>query len=653
MAPTKQAIKRSQTQLLLKLQHRAEGNLEILTELRFFLKEKSRLDEEYGKGLEKLAKTMESRKLRKGPVISSNVGKGAANLFKTKPRDKSTASSGSLADEPEFIMEDGSTLRAIYSTYLAMLVESEKVGRARTRASERAVTEVSEFLKDYVASRTVTLRKTVDFATKYQSELHASYDDFDKTKTAYEQLSKEAILNKKKYDDTARNPNSGLNALKNAVSRMDAEERVEMLKQKWKSTEVLLVKARNDHLLAIASLNAQQQQFYNSDLPTWMEKFDNDFHSIARTVLGTCTDIENEVTGNLSSFTERIQKLSILIDPAADSNMFLHDNSVLFADPKEFVFEPFGTDKITDLLVDDITQNMLGQQLSHLKSQSAELVLHLEKKQAEFNGLKQLNSVNAAAMPFGGAIGTADQLAELQNAMDLIKCTHSRVLVQISLLEHANVAPVTPLEYPSPARTLKQENILQKYVCVYPYTAKVEGELSMRKGDQLTAIAVETDGWILVSSNNSKGLVPFNYLELLQDSGNISQSGALIKVFAAYDYSATCDGELSLVIGDLIEVTSQNTGDGAWWEGQSIRGKGLFPANYVSASSPHVEAKQSSSEAHFQVTALFDYTAADSSELSFMASDVFDIVDSSDSDWWTAVKHGAEGLVPASYVRRL
>jgi hypothetical protein len=48
-----------------------------------------------------------------------------------------------------------------------------------------------------------------------------------------------------------------------------------------------------------------------------------------------------------------------------------------------------------------------------------------------------------------------------------------------------------------------------------------------------------------------------------------------------YSYQATCEGELTIVSGEIIQVTNKTTGSDAWWEGIGQNGKGQFPISYV------------------------------------------------------------------------
>ena len=50
---------------------------------------------------------------------------------------------------------------------------------------------------------------------------------------------------------------------------------------------------------------------------------------------------------------------------------------------------------------------------------------------------------------------------------------------------------------------------------------------------------------------------------------------------ALYAYDATCDGELTFAVGEIITVTNKDTGSSAWWEGEGKSGRGQFPVNYV------------------------------------------------------------------------
>jgi hypothetical protein len=51
------------------------------------------------------------------------------------------------------------------------------------------------------------------------------------------------------------------------------------------------------------------------------------------------------------------------------------------------------------------------------------------------------------------------------------------------------------------------------------------------------------------------------------------------QVLARYDYEPQAEDELALSKGDLITILCKS--DANWWKGQTVRGIGVFPSNYV------------------------------------------------------------------------
>ena len=55
-------------------------------------------------------------------------------------------------------------------------------------------------------------------------------------------------------------------------------------------------------------------------------------------------------------------------------------------------------------------------------------------------------------------------------------------------------------------------------IALYAYDATESDELSVMKGESLAVLEAYDDGWLLVQRGSFKGLVPANYVEILDDS---------------------------------------------------------------------------------------------------------------------------------------
>ncbi|KAJ1566215.1 F-BAR and double SH3 domains protein 1, partial [Cladochytrium tenue] len=247
---------------LKRLEARSDADAELLVELRSFLRDRARIDEEYGRALEKLSRTYMARKLKRGPtLVRDGAGKGAPTAAAAPRKDGGSA--------PHFVSDDGH-VRPMYEVYLTMVTECERAGRSAITAAERMASGLTESLKDYHRLKTSTSKKAIEYATKYHQNLFTVFEELDRTKAVYEKAAKEAESARRRYDDVVRKPNSGLNAIKNMMSRGDGDDRVDKLQKKWEAATQSLATCRNDYLLALEAANAMQNRYYNTDLADLM-----------------------------------------------------------------------------------------------------------------------------------------------------------------------------------------------------------------------------------------------------------------------------------------------------------------------------------------------------------------------------------------------
>lgn len=128
-----------------------------------------------------------------------------------------------------------------------------------------------------------------------------------------------------------------------------------------------------------------------------------------------------------------------------------------------------------------------------------------------------------------------------------------------------------------------QEPLQLTCLVLYDYDARDDSELTVKEGYYVEVIEPDDgSGWVTASLGGQTGLVPAAYLhdgtsEVLPVQASDNDYP---KAQALYDFDAQSELELSIRVGDIIDVTDQNVADG-WWEGSLNGQTGQFPANYV------------------------------------------------------------------------
>ncbi|TSO67474.1 Intersectin-2 [Bagarius yarrelli] len=198
---------------------------------------------------------------------------------------------------------------------------------------------------------------------------------------------------------------------------------------------------------------------------------------------------------------------------------------------------------------------------------------------------------------------------------------------------------------------------LEEYIALYTYESPEPGDLTFTEGDTILVSQKEGEWW-RGSIGDRSGLFPSNYVKTKETDNSLLKPGVLGKkpevaqVISAYTASGT--GQLNLSTGQLIVILSKNPS--GWWLGElqargKKRQKGWFPALHVKQLGSNSGKSTPATAPAVQVIAVYDYTAANQDELSFSKSQLINVLDRNDPDWWKGEINGVTGLIPSNYVK--
>lgn len=244
---------------------------------------------------------------------------------------------------------------------------------------------------------------------------------------------------------------------------------------------------------------------------------------------------------------------------------------------------------------------------------------------------------------------------------------------------------------------------------MHDYDKEQEDELSLLKGETIKIVKEEDEGWWegQIYPNGKQGWFPSNFVEKCDAPYNDNVStkpeakkspsmppfGAMpipgmggkpgvpglrkattygvTKVYAkvTFDYEAEKDDELSLTVGEMVEVVKQDA-DG-WWDGILHGKEGAFPSNFVELINDEVPTSKPMGPPKGGIGAAFmgavrpvvtgpkkdtckvlhEYKAENSDELSLQPGDIVEVLNKEvDEGWWEGKLRGATGVFPNNFV---
>ncbi|OUM65439.1 hypothetical protein PIROE2DRAFT_60016 [Piromyces sp. E2] len=545
---TVKSIKFKQQRQISLIQNKAEEDSNLLNNLITYLKKKVEIEREYNKAMEKNNKVFLS-KIKKS-VKSSN---------------ESLHSNSS---------EDTSNLRLVQNTFNVIIKESQNLIEKSQNNCEAIQSKVINVLQDLLKSKDEAYKKKIVDLTKIKDDIFKTYENLERTRLSYETNEKDSQNQKSKYEEACTEPKGALGAMKNMLRSGDSSQRIEKYHQKWETAQLNSTNSRNEYLVYIDLINLQNQQYYDDDCPKFMKAIDDNYYESMTVIYDMLNNLNIDYAQELNSGIKAIQDSISKIDREADNKLFITQNDIYFKKPEAFVFEPYGSDNISSIILNDETKHELSMLLEIFNKQLISIEQNIEKSKRELKGIEQLILVYSDKPSFGNA-------DESINASTTAAVTST------------NVVKRKPVQKTSSSSSLSKFTV-SSVVALFDYNASDSTELNFKTGDVIEVIKtggnsnekIENQWWTGKNkSTGQTGQFPVVFTKGWESAKSKTAKAApkekVLKVKALYNYEATCEGELTITVGDIITVTNTNTGSSSWWEGTGPKGHGQFPSMYV------------------------------------------------------------------------
>ncbi|KHN86567.1 SLIT-ROBO Rho GTPase-activating protein 1 [Toxocara canis] len=325
----------------------------ILFELNEYYRRKAELDFEYGKQLEKLARSAMQRH------------KNERNKRESWPLHSICALWQQLVDETKEEARERSAISELYAGQLTTLISQRsedlhKISRKCREIGALAHGEVSRVLNELH-----TAMKTYQLCFAECSAVEAKYRQAEESKLKYEEENPTKLGNTRKHRSLAKLFDKRL--------------------EKYDVVRVKCLKARNEYLLCVQAANAALHKYFADDLSDLIDCMDLGMEQWLRGLI-SCT-----VTARKAICQKEMDALADLcgfkqsLDAKADKQRFFEANHAMFMLPKRFEFrgqlgDPMNTVSAAEGVAEELQQRQMQieRRLTNVRLESEEIWKSLE-----------------------------------------------------------------------------------------------------------------------------------------------------------------------------------------------------------------------------------------------------------------------------------
>jgi len=258
-----------------KLQAKNQQELDLLDDIRNFMKQKAAIEKHYAEGLLKLSNVYGTKKI--AAIEDSRLEGQAAS-----PGDHN-----------------------IYVVWKKLLEENEKIAKARLAAVQVFQEHISDEAKTLRSGKNSNAKRALDRLQVVQKDVQLSVTEVDRTKRIYFTEESDAIdVASKAQDAELKAKGKKRDVISIFQSKTSLKSKAGKLSARQEESDIKSTGARNDYLLSLETANAHQDRYFHYDLQGTIqdmegglyEKMSEYLGTLARTELLTCSALQNSFT---------------------------------------------------------------------------------------------------------------------------------------------------------------------------------------------------------------------------------------------------------------------------------------------------------------------------------------------------------------------
>ncbi|KAK7690386.1 hypothetical protein QCA50_007044 [Cerrena zonata] len=632
-----------------------DAQLELLEDVRELYRERIVLERDYATKLQALGKKAADKRARK---ISTLV----LGSEPTKSWDESTLQT--------------STVNVAYSELITSILNS---AQDHINLSDGWNSRVVETLR-------ATERRHEDAKKRQIAHFQKLLSDRDKSYA-------ERVKTKQKYDDECAEVESYRQKQERSTDDKHAERAAKQLEQQ--QTDML--NSKNVYIISTAVANRVKAQFYEEDLPSLEDQFQDLQCQLLRKfsdILLEAQDLHNKHLDTLKSRVSAASAASKAVDPSRDQDLFIDHNIRAFVAPPDFQFEPCGIHYDTgEMSIEPAPKVYLQNRLSRCKQKSSELHTVIDAKRRDVEQLARLVDAYAKDSKLGNVEEVTDSYLDAHHQLASYVTSECSLVAEIEVISAAlggDEGEQSPHAFKSSSfsiptqcsycqstiwglskqgKTCKACGISVHSKCEMKIAANCPG--SKQAGGRthtpsssisLTPSALSRSDTRASSVSSAMSSTPSSFA---QTDPSLSHEETYPAARVVFDFSPTSPFELSVSDGDLVQVIEEDDGSGWVKVADRTGGRGLVPASYIeltedtaaTAPDPPTRGPVSSQGSGQFVRAVYDYQAQGPDEITLKDGKLIELSAGLNGGqnyadgWWEGIDAmGKKGIFPSNYV---